>query len=264
MRTNIVLCATFLTLSIAKAQETPPLTMQLPPAVPIESPRSFTLEKPLTASGLQASLVGARLGNHSPVEVIQAIVARGKTAVPLLREILFDTTSATSDSHQATPGDTSTENRIDLSCDVAVYTINALQAIGSQACFDILIECALSHPSTEARGAALVSLGHTYYDLVAAGALAPDLKIVATLLQCVDERQIAQFYQKSIGSLAREALNTWTGIDLGDPALDPPKIAFGKERIEMTWRAYRDLWWNSVSSKLAWSAQVSRFANAKP
>jgi len=81
---------------------------------------------------------------------------------------------------------------------------------------------------------------------------------VHLLVQNADDTTYVENCNETIGKIAREGINNWTGIDYGDmPA------GRGRENISnaqgMNVKNYREQWWQNNSSKIQWDGSEEHF-----
>jgi hypothetical protein len=260
MRSIILVLLLLSIRSLAASQETPPLFT--PPIVAPQSKqtKAFTLPDPLTASTLRAILVQTRKGFFEPIEVTQAIIRKGGSVVPMLGEILMADSVFRKAALAEAEADTLRSSMLVDEVDVSPYLISSLEGIGTQECYDILMRSAITHTDPGVRGASLVALGNSYHDRVVTDALKPNPELVHVLLRCADDTTVVSLCQRSVAKIAREALLTWTGMELGEVVDVAKPVTVGKAKTAMSLAQYREYWWSTKSSSLVWSKNEGRFS----
>jgi len=259
MRHAILICLLLSFVDIGAGQETPPPLVLPTVTTPVKQVQTFALPDPLTVSTLMKALVQTRNGRYEPMQVVQATIMKGASVVSLLKQILFVDSASAKVVTDPEPGDTLQSPGVVVDHDVSAYIIASLEGIATQACYDMLMQAAASHPNPGVRGSSLIALGNSYHDRVSSDALKPNPEIVHLLLKCADDKESVLSRKKSIGEIARSGLLTWTGMDLGESIGDPPTILVGKTKTQMSIGEYREYWWSTQSSKLTWNKEDGRF-----
>jgi len=199
-------------------------------------------------------------GQHDPFQVIPAVVRMGNKVVPSLRGFLFETpiikvavldsTGVVEDSVNAPP-----PNR--------VYGVMALDLIGTPAAYQVLADVVRLDTNGEVRGEALRAFAVNCYSRVVQGSLQPDTGVVHLLLGYMDDTTYVGGCSMKIGSIARQGLQNWTGIDYGEIVPDNLK-AKDEKTLGMTLAEYREQWWQQISSTMQWNSIAGCYDLGKP
>jgi len=193
------------------------------------------------------------------MQVGQAIIAKGAPAVPLLGQILLADTLTPSKSTPIAANDTSHSHYITPHVDLGVLIVSCLEGIGSPTAYEVLKRAALVHADADTRGASLYALGGSAHDRASASADRPDIEILHVLLKCADDSALVASKERSIGSVAREGLRNWTGIELGERVSPTSTVPVKGRSDRMPIAAYRELWWNLAASKFSWNTVTGQF-----
>lgn len=259
MKHLLVACLLAGSLQSSLSQETPP-NMKIPVQVVLEPKvQAFVLPKDITPPHLATILMATRSGYYEPMQVMQAIIARGSWMVPLLEETLMSDSLTDVTALNGQPGDSLSFRAVTWERRGLGYVVPCLEGIGTQECYEILLQQARVHRDPRVRAAALTALGHSYHSRVFAGDLKPDPEVVHVLLQCADDATPVDSRQMRIGDIAREGLLVWLGLDAGECPESGQTVLVGAERNRMNIAQYREYWWNRVSGGLAWSKSNGRF-----
>lgn len=241
------------------SQETPPLAVDLArPGQPM-AVEVFNLPEPLTVAKLYTLLLDTRKGTYDPMEVTQAIIKKGASAVPLLREILFVDSVLLGAERKRAVADSLQSPKVVDPTDPSAYIISSLEGIGTKECYDVLMQSAKEHRNPDVRGASLVALGNSYYERVVNGMFKADVEVIHVLLRCADDTTLVPRAEQEIASLARAAFRTWTGMEMGERGGDDGPITVGRDKTVMSLGQYREHWWGTKGPLLVWSKEEGRF-----
>lgn len=249
-----------LAVELATGQETPPNLKLAPPRQGDTKAAVFELPKSVTTAQLMNILSLTRTGYYDPMAVRQAVASRGDAVVPLLRELLM-TDSLVATGPLAGLATDTTSTRIAVKTDRGIgYVVGYLDAIATEKSFQVLLAAAATHTNPNVRGGAIVALGNSMHHQVCAGKVKADPEIVRVLLTCVDDTAEAANNQMRVGDLARQALTTWTGMELGPLDDNVRTVTVGKQKQVMSLKEYRDYAWKRIAPGLTWVEGEGRFS----
>lgn len=197
----------------------------------------------------------ATKGERDPFRIVSLVASKGDNAIPALDGFLFQTNPST---QNATPG-------IIQVLPNKQYALYALDAIGTLKAEQLLMKVAQSNLDNDIRGLALKTLSYNIYFRTKndetsknSSGLKPDKELLHVLLQNADDTTYAPNLNETIGKIAREGINNWTGEDYGDLPKTPVKIkAFNNQ--EMNIKDYREQWWKNNNSKISWNKNTDHF-----
>jgi hypothetical protein len=208
---------------------------------------SLTLSAAPTAAELVNAFALAGQGRIEPFELIQTVIQRGEDAVPALDAILA----------AQNPPDTSLITNALHS--IALYSVQALEAIGGQSAFASLCRVATTHRSLDVRGSALNALANAFPSEDSAHLVTPDTDLVHMFLRNVDDTTMVISVQKSLGQIARDGLLNWTGWNFGEPQGKDKLVHIDELQSEVPLSTCRELWWESNGASVRWDAEKGRF-----
>lgn len=221
-----------------------------------DSPTVLELTKVFAAPGK---------GALDPFLALQAVIAKGDSAVPVLELLLFSDPIAeiittkilpVSSGGRAEGGEIVTSDTVRPN---QLYAVMALEAIGTKNAYPALFRAAQMHPNIDVRGIALNALAGTYYDGERLQKFVPDKKLVHLFLSNVDDTTSVPHLTRSFGQIAREGLINWLGQDFGEPQGAAKRLHDAKGMDRGSLGDYREQWWSSAASKITWNAGTMRF-----
>ncbi len=231
-----------------------------------------------TVSELSRLFAETKQGFHDPFVLIPAIAKRGDRVVPLLRDVLYeDTTADSSLQQQAQLVTDSTGNRHLIapqqkeelrSC--ALYAEMTLEVINTNLADSVLAQVAGNFPDVELRGRALKALATIYHQKVMDDNSTPDKSIVGLFVLSADDTTRVNELQVSIGSIAREGVKNWLGQDWGEVIPNGSvvglanaansTIAQTKQVTSIATTAVQHSeWWFANAAKLQWNGPKAQF-----
>jgi hypothetical protein len=191
-------------------------------------------------------------GRRDPFRIIALVSSRKDNSVPGLNAFLFTDNMKIKDSTV----------KITANKQYAVY---ALDAIGSAAAEELLINAAGSHPDINIRGLALNTVACNFYyrlknNNMSAGSnsLTPDKEIVHIMLENADDPTPVPCRNEALGKIAREGIKNWTGLDYGDLP-NQKNLNVNSMNASLSMKAYREQWWQNNNSKLNWNSNTGHF-----
>ena len=211
-------------------------------------------------------------GEIGESEAISRAVEKGDNAVAGLKALLF---SETIRGAKRQPSDTGgfVPNK--------VAVVLALEGIGTEQSFAVLVRAANSHKNSEVRGVALNALSTVYYRQAQQENLIPDSDVIEALVKSLDDEAYVRLLQKPVRQIAQEGLLKWVGLDFGDPQFEEARIVAAggkyssvgqkgkpknwdpevdnKKQPQLSAAAYAKLWWEENKSKVSWDKEKKHF-----
>ena len=201
-----------------------------------------------SAIDLQNMFTMVTLGDIDLISVLNTVRSKGDTVLPVLQELLTTSPIQSGDSVE-----------IKYQQMGWCFSALALERIGSPQAYSIIQTIALSHSYNEVRGIAVNSLAYSYYLKCNSENSTPNNTILHTLILSIDDTTYLSQQQCTVGSIARDGLRQWTGIDCGDDPRTAPGNSESDFMSPEELKAAREEWWQTVGSKLTWNAIVGLF-----
>jgi hypothetical protein len=201
-------------------------------------------------------------GGLDPFIALQAVIGKGEDAVAALDSLFWSDPVAELITTKGGPGSRRSgelEQRSDTVRPSKLYAVMALEAIGSKGSYPVLFRLAQQHPNSDVRGLALNALATTFHEGDRLQNFVPDKELVHLLISCVDDTATVPYLAKSFGEIARQGLISWLGQDFGEPQGTTKRLRDAKEGEGETLAEYREAWWRSNASKVAWNRETGKF-----
>ena len=218
-----------------------------------------------TLSELTKIFAAPGRGKLDPFVALQAVIGKGDSAISSLDSLLFsdaiaDIITTRMRFGTGVAGDAGREiEKSDTVRPNKLYAVMALEANGSRESYPVLVRTAQLHPNKEVRGIALNALASTYHEGERLQKFVPDKELLHLLLSNVDDTTSVPYLAKSFGQIAREGLINWLGQDFGEPQGATRRLHDAKGVDRGSLGDYREQWWSSVASRIAWNAGSNSF-----
>jgi hypothetical protein len=207
-----------------------------------------------TADEISNLFLLATKGEKDPFKVVALVASKKDKAIPALKEFLSQPVDTAKDKASAAV--------IQPNKQYAIYT---LDAIGTHKAKELLKTVALTHPDLEVRGLAIKTLACNFYyrtkndeETGNSKGLKPDKEIVHILLKNADDTTYVERFNETIGKMAREGINNWTGEDYGE-VFTGSQRKVEENRIGMNFKESRENWWQKNNSKINWNKSTKKF-----
>jgi len=204
-------------------------------------------------------------GTLDPFVALQAVIGKGDSAVSALDSLLFsdpiaDIITTRMRIGTGVGGDPGREiAKSDTVRPNKLYAVMALEGIGSKESYPVLVRTAQLHPNKDVRGIAINAFASTYHEGERLQKFVPDKELLHLLLANVDDTTSVPYLAKSFGRIAREGLINWLGQDFGEPQGVIRRLHDAKGLDRGSLGDYREQWWSSVASRIAWNTGSNRF-----
>jgi len=255
MKTISAMTMALLMTMLLRAQDTPPRKAHPAIRTAHRSP-AFVLQKKPSVHEIANLFVRTEVGEIDPFELIGMLAAKKDTVVPVLAELLF---SPGIKGKKDRPAKVDTLQIIDAAAPNGIYAILALQAIGTNSAYDIILKAAAGIHDKEVRGVALHSVGTSYYFKTCNENISPDKEIVHLFLRNLDDSEEVSFLQKDFAEVSKEGLKNWTGKDGATFQRNERPVAHGGVKKSMTPRESRESWWSKFATKVKWNKANDKF-----
>jgi hypothetical protein len=207
---------------------------------------------------LQRLYLQVGVGTFDLADAQTIVVERGSSAVAGLAEVLNLTAIDDALFTEAqTKKKTLTKQQALFT--VQFFAVGALRAIGTDKVWTLLFQCAASHPDKQLRAEALRAYGTGYYERTIEKKTTPDKEIIHLLMRNADDTTFVVSYQHSLGAIARDGLKKWTNKDFGDVDTKGKKVAWGRNKEQVTLAEYRERWWQQNGHKVVWKIATGLF-----
>jgi hypothetical protein len=197
-------------------------------------------------------LVDVALGYKDPFVALPEVIRMGDRAVPVLEGLLTD------------PAFCKPSSKNDTLRSCGILAVSALEAIGTQAAYNVLVQTVQMHPDTDVRASALKALAVTYHGSDQLEKFVPDKDILHLFLQCVDDTTQGALQSKCLGGIARDGLINWLGRDFGEPRgmstmVVNPSTASASTAGKITTVESHESWWQTHAGNIVWNSSSGCF-----
>ncbi len=128
-----------------------------------------------------------------------------------------------------------------------------LEQIGTVNAYSVIENLAQSYQDNEVRGFAMNSLADTYHFKCISDSIQPDTSVLHILVLSIDDTTHVSIKENTIGNIARNGMIRWTGLDFGEDIRKVPGIHGTITQVPADLRKDRELWWQTIGSKLKWN-----------
>jgi hypothetical protein len=235
--------------------DTPPVGL----AVPIS--HGTILSAQPAAQELADLFISACGGAMNPLDAVNLAVEKGDDAVAGLNELLFSETI-----HQSKQSMDNPETDTVIIYPNKLFTVLALDSIGTQNAMTALIRAADVHTDPEIRGLALNAVANQYCQLTDTSKakrvkFQPDKTAIRLLVDNAGDSTYIGYLQKTKDWISREALVQLLGLDFDDPQFKVKRNPLIKTKNEfLTPAQYAQQWWKENEKNISWNKETRRFS----